>query len=709
MDNRNDERLRALTAPDTVALIGASDNPASLTARPMRFLTANDFSGRICPVNPRRSTVLGLPAYPSVKDIPGRVDHAYVLVNTDAVIDAVVDCAAAGVRVVSVLADGFAEAGPEGLARQARLIDIAREAGMLLIGPNSMGVVNTANGFVCTTNAAFRAAEIGKGRLTVLSQSGSIIGSLLSRGHSRGVSFRTLISLGNEAATGVGGMGLALVDDPDTDAFLLFLETIRDAPALAEFGRRAAEAGKPVVAYVIGRTEEGQALSVSHTGALTGSTAAVAAFLRANHISQVDLFDTFLEAPGALARTRLKPGRRRTATVVSTTGGGGAMVIDQLSMRGVEIAGCSAASRAKLEAQNIPVGHGKLVDVTLAGARYEVMKEVVSTLMADPETGLLVVAIGSSAQFDPELAVKPIVDAVRDGTENFAPVVAVPIPHAPESLAMLRDGGVTAFGSVEVASETISIMMAAPSARPVRARHESLPLEVMSLIDRAFADAGSGAVLDEHASGEIFAALGVELPAQRLLPPGTDAAPVDGLTYPVVAKIVSPDLPHKTEAGAVRLNLRDAGELAAAVTGMRESARHHHRGFRDKGTLVQEMRRGLGEALIGLTRDPLVGPVVTVGCGGTLAEIYRDVSIRPAPVTLEEARGMIADIKGFEPLRGYRGARRGDLEALARTVVAASRLLEDARVAEAELNPVLVGAEGEGAIAVDALIRLSAD
>ncbi len=694
--------LQALIAPATVALVGASDNPARLTARPLRFLQANGFAGRICPVNPARATVQGLPAWPSVSAIPGGVDHACLLVPTDAVLPALLDCAEAGVRVVSVLADGFAESGPEGLARQTELTAVARAAGMLLLGPNSMGVVNTANGFICTTNAAFGAGGIATGRTAVLSQSGSILGTLLSRGAQRGVAFSRLVSLGNEALCGAGRIGLELLDDPGTDSFALFLETIRDADELAEFGRRAAAAGKPVVAYVLGRSDEGKALAASHTGALTGSQAAVAAFLDGNGIRRAELLDSFLDAPGTLSRLGPDPQRPRRVTVVSTTGGGGALVLDQLSLRGAEIDGCPPAVRQELAAAGITIGHGKLLDVTLAGTRYETMKAVVAALIRAPETGLLVVAPGSSARFNPELAVKPVIDAVAEAPVGAAPVAMVPLPHAPESLALARAAGIPAFASPEAAAEVIALALRAPVA-PVARPQRPLSPAVIAAIDAAAAD---GPLLDEVVSGGIARALGVPMPPQVVLAPGQAPDALAGLRFPLVAKVVSPDLPHKTEAGAVALGLGDAAALAAAIPVIRASARRWRPDLRERGVLVQQMCSAHGEALIGLTRDPLVGPVLTLGAGGVLAEVYADVQVHPAPVTLAEARAMIARIRGFAPLRGYRGAVRGDLEALAELAAGFSHLLADPRIAEAELNPVLIGAEGTGVTAVDALIRL---
>lgn len=689
--------LKALTSPSTVALIGASGTATKLTARPLAFMQQHGFSGRIYPVNQAHDTIQGLKAYKSVADIPEQVEHAYILVGTDHVIPALEDCGKAGVKVVSVLADGFAEAGPEGQALQARLVDIARAAGILLIGPNSTGVVDTRHGFSCTTNAAFKADRLPTGRLAVISQSGSLIGTLLSRGNARGVHFSTLISVGNEAVAGVGEVGSVLLDDDGIDGFVLFLETIRNPRSLADFALRAHAQGMPVVAYMLGKSDEGQALAVSHTGALTGGREATDAFLNSIGISLVSQFEALFEAPAALQKTARLAGRPKHVTVLSTTGGGGAMVIDQLSLRGVEIAACSPASREKLTAQDIPLGHGKLIDVTLAGTEYETMKAVVIQLINDPATGTLVVAIGSSAQFNPELAVTPIVEAVAESGDGAAPVFAFPIPHAEESIRLLEAGGVPAFRTVESCADTIALLVNRKG--PVATHAADLPHKATALLDRA-----ASGVLNEVDAAAIFAEIGITGPAQMVFAPDM-AIDAGDLRFPLVAKLISQDLPHKTEVDALRIGLRTADALAQAVTDMKASVAEKKPDARIEGILVQEMRQGLGEALIGITRDPQVGPLVTIAAGGVMTEIYKDVAVRPAPVSIETARDMIAEVKAFALLRGFRGKPKGDIEALARTVTAVSWLAVRPDIEEAEINPVLVGTEGDGVVLLDALIR----
>lgn len=706
--------LRALTRPETVAIIGASDSSSKLQSRPMRFLQGHDFKGQILPINPARKTVLGLPAWPDLGAAPTPIDHAYILLDTDAAIEALRDCAAAGVKAVTVLADGFAEAGPAGLARQDELATIAKSAGILLIGPNSTGVVDTRSGFSCTTNAAFASEKPVGGKLAVISQSGSMIGAVYSRGLARGLSFSTLISVGNEAAFGVGEIGDLLLDDPDHDAFLLFMETVRNPQALAAFAHRANALGKPVICYMIGRSDEGQALSVSHTGAMMGSGKAVSSFFKRHGIIEVDNFEALLEAPRALLCRSALAGRPRHVTVLTTTGGGGAMVVDKLGAWGVPISGCSQATRQVLEAQNIPLGQGKLIDVTLAGARYESMKEVVSRLIADPHTGVLLVAIGSSAQFEPERAVKPLIDAVAAAPSMAAPVMAFPLPHAEQSLQLFAQAGIPAFQTLESCAESVAILMRDVSL-------ESLPNVTRDAVNRgrlskvrdrlleisAERSDHAGGLLNEVASAEIFGLAGLRGPAQVFVPVDQALPTALPFDFPVVVKIVSADIAHKSELGAVQVGLTSIAEVHDAAHTMLGHLGSHASGARIDGILIQAMHSGVAEMLIGLTRDPLVGPMLTVGFGGTATEIYGDTAVRPVPVSAQAAKAMVQELRAVALLTGFRGKPMADQEALIEAIVVISDLSAIDLIEEAEINPLLVCEQGRGVMMLDALIQLN--
>lgn len=324
----------SLFNPAHVAIIGASDDPGKTTGRPVAFLQQHGFAGKITPVNPNRPSVGGLPAVKSLRDAEGKVDHAFILTQGDMVEQAVEDCIAMQVGTATLLASGFAEAGNEGLQRQQRLVAKARQHGLRLLGPNSIGQVNTANGFTCTANAAFRIDRLIKGRVGLLSQSGSMIGGILSRAQARGIGFSKLVSVGNEADLTVGEIGEALADDPETDAFVLFLESIRAPEHMEAFAAACAKLGKPIVAFKLGRSKLGQEMSVSHTGAMIGSDRLDACFLADLGIHRLGHFEALFEAPSLLTKQKTAQADKPVA-VVTTTGGGAALVVDQLGVLGI--------------------------------------------------------------------------------------------------------------------------------------------------------------------------------------------------------------------------------------------------------------------------------------------------------------------------------------------------------------------------------------
>jgi len=701
--NTPSEPLRTLhdilLNPRSVALIGASDDVAKVTGRPLAFLKANHSTATLIPVNPNRKTVQGIPALPSILEASDTVEHAYVLLDADNAVTAVAQCAEAGVQVVTVLADGFSEAGRAGQIRQAQLLDIARHSGMRVIGPNSMGVVNLHSGFVCTTNAAFAAQDLTPGRYGVLSQSGSIIGTLLSRGHAVGVHFSFFLSLGNEADLTLGEVGKALVDHDQTDAFILFMECLRKPAEIAAFANAARARDKPVIVYKLGRSQLADSLAVSHTGAIVGSDAAAAYFFRQHGITRVDHFDTLFELPRLLCRARgVSESRPATATIVTTTGGGGAMVVDRLGVLGVEIAAPGHLARAALAEHGIHISNSPLVDVTLAGANYTTMKAVITALIKDPETGLVVVAIGSSAQFFPQLAVHPIIDAVKAVGEHGAPVLGFPLPDAPQALQLLASQGIATARTVESCAEMAAQYLAGNP--PLGHDLNTPPLLQLNLENH------NDGVLNEIDSGRIVQRLGIVLPRHLFLHSDEPLPESINLKFPLVAKLVSSALPHKSQSGAVSLGIADVKELRAVTQAMRRRVIEQTPQAVIEGVLIQEQITGLAEVMIGISRDPAVGATITLAAGGVLAEIYQDYTLRIAPVDATAARQMIDEVKGLALIRGYRNLPWGDLGALAESITRFSQLAADDRIHEAEINPLIVGRAGQGCVAVDALIRL---
>ena len=651
----------ALFSPRAVALVGASGDEAKNTARPQRYLRKHGYAGRIVPINPSRSAVFDLTCYRNLEETPFQIDHAFIMVeDVEATLE---DCGRKGVPVASIFSDGFADAGPQGMARQASLVARAREIGVRLLGPNSMGMINLPGRVALTVNAILEMDSPPAGTTSIVSQSGTMLGTVLSRGAARGLGYAKLVSVGNEADLGVGELVELLAADHDTRLILLFLETVRDAERLAAGARAAHAAGKPVVAYKLGRSNLGERLARSHTGALAGSDAALDAYFRDCGILRVDMLETLVEiAPMLAGRRPPDLVRKPRVAVVTTTGGGAASVVDRLGMFGIETVA--------------PGSDAPIVDLTM-GKKSATYGAVVNELLEFPGCDAVLAVVGSSAQFHPRLAVEPILAAKRGGR----PLAAFFTPHAERSLALLAEAGIAGFRTPEACADAFHAFF---SWRSPRTRGRERPIEwPLNIVKKG--------KLNEVEALKLFAALGVPV-VEHAIAAAPDYA--HSLPYPVALKILSAEAAHKTEVGGVALGIQNReefeGELGSLCRG-------------GNPILVQKMESGLAEVIVGYRDDPVVGPVVLVGAGGTLAELYNDVVLRMAPVDEAGALEMIAAVKGFAVLRGYRRLPPGDLKALARAVAALSRLaLVDGRpVREAEMNPLLV--KRDGVVAVDAL------
>ncbi|MGY9013869.1 MAG: acetate--CoA ligase family protein, partial [Rhodospirillales bacterium] len=649
----------ALFNPRAVALVGASGDEKKNTARPQRFLQKHGFKGRIIPINPSRDSILGETAYPTILAAPGPIDHAFIMVPAKFVPGVIEDCVKAGVKTAAIYSDGFAETGEEGRRVQEQMVRLANNGGLRIIGPNSMGTIDVQAGAAITVNAALELPEIKPGPLGVVSQSGTILGTLISRGTARGVGFSKLVSIGNEADLSVGEVADILVDDPNTQAILLFLETIRDPSSLATMARRAFDSGKPVIVYKIGRSEAGRELALSHSGALAGDDRAADAFFRQHGMIRVGMLETLFELPALVMGRKPMTGKR--VGVLTTTGGGAATVVDQLGAKGIELISAPAPLRERLAPFGIRFGDETIVDVTMAGTRKEVYQPALEELLKSPDCDAVVAVVGSSAQFHAHAAVEPIV-AVASASDK--PLAAFLVPQADQSLSLLADAGVAAFRTPEACADALSCFLdwVAPTVVP----DATLSEEVLNRLQ-----ASTAQVLDEAQSGDIFEALGIGRAANHML---GDDNPVSNVGYPVVAKIVSPDIAHKTEASGVILNIQNDEELKIVSKSLRARIAKSHPNAHIEGILVQRMEQGLAEVLVGYRGSSETGPIITLALGGTLAEIYNDASVRLAPVNKASALEMIEEVKGLAPIRGYRGMPKGDLDALAEAIVTLSAL-----------------------------------
>ncbi|MDR6660783.1 acyl-CoA synthetase (NDP forming) [Tardiphaga robiniae] len=683
---------QALLAPRSIALVGASDDVSKTSARPLQYLRSAGYEGTIYPINPRRATVLGERAWPSLADLPSVPDHAFILTPTEGVMEAASACARLGVPVATILASGFSEGGDEGLKLVAGLQKLCADTSLRILGPSSLGAINLRHKTIITANAAFAEPDLPTGGIFVASHSGSLLGALISRGKTRNVGFAGLVSVGNEIDLSLGEICSATLDDPEITGYMLFLESIRHARDLRTFALAAAEWGKPVVAYKLGRSAAAAELALSHTGALAGEDDVAAAFLADCGIARVFNFETLLESLPLLQRmpARAAGVQSKRVGVVTTTGGGAAMVVDELSVRGIDVVKPSDETFARLAAAGVKANHERITDLTLAGTRYDVMKAALDTMLSAPEFDVVVAVIGSSARFKPELAVKPAIDSAA----SSKPLVTFLVPDAPDALAMLTAADVPNFRTPESCADAVAAALL--RRRPVIApttRHDTTVVATRQL--------------DELAAYELFEKVGV--PHAPAVAVAVDAASITlPFAYPVAVKLLSAEIAHKTEVGGVILNVRSEAELKVAMTKISDNVTSHRPDAQVSKVLVQPMTSGLGEMLLGYRVDPEAGPMVLLAAGGIYTEIYRDRSIRLAPVDLAGARSMIAELSITKVFQGFRNKPHGDLEALAHAIVAMSQLAHESTVVvDAEINPLIINQVGEGVVAVDALIAIA--
>lgn len=687
------DALARLLRPRSVAVIGASADPAKLTGRPVAYLRRHGFDGAIWPVNPRAGEIAGLPCFASIAELPGAPDAAIVLLGAVHAIGAVAELSAIGTGAAIILAGGFGESGADGAARQAALREAA--GATRLLGPNTIGLVNVTDGIVLSATGALELHELPQGGVSLVLQSGGILGAVLSRAAARGVGLARLVATGNEADLDVADILAHLAADQATRVIALYLEGLRRPEAFRDAARLAAEAGKPVVAFKVGRSEAGARAAISHTGAMAGTDRIYDAFFRACGVIRAERFADLIDIPAALAAGRRAAGRR--VAVLTSTGGAGALVADAAGVAGLSLPLPDAATAARIAA---PLGVAPAdmaanpVDVTLAGVRPEVYQEAIAALLDSADHDAVAVVVGSSALANPDLAADALAAAQRGASK---PLIAYVSPHAPAILSALNRRGVPAFDQPEACAAVLAAL-AAPARSS--ARPDAAP-------DPGPLPAGT---LDEAESAALFASFGVPVAeARAVATPGeaADAArALAGAEGRVVLKVRDRRIPHKSDAGGVRVGVPVAA-VADEARGMlaRVAAAV---GFAPEGLLVQRLAPRGVELILGLRREGGFGTALLLGLGGVATELFGDTSLRMLPVTREDVREMLSGLRGGTLLAGHRGAPAADMDALLDAVLAFARMGEalGPRLVEAEVNPLFAGAAG--AMAADGLAVLAA-
>jgi acyl-CoA synthetase (NDP forming) len=619
------------------------------------------------------------------------------MVPAAAVPDVVAQCCELKVPVATIFSAGFAELGGQGLKRQRDMVAMARGAGLRLLGPNCMGLVNVHGRTALSVNAVLERETLRPGPLSVISQSGSTLGTLISRAQARGLGFSKLVSVGNECDLAVGELTELLVDDAETGAILLFLETFRDAERLAAAARRAFEAGKPLIAYKLGRSEVGRRAAASHTGAMVGADGLASAFFRAHGILRVDMLESLFELP-QLVMGRKPPAGRRVA-VLTGTGGAAAMVADRLGVHGAEVVSPPPALIEQMRSADLPINDAPITDLPMGRSETGAYTAILSALLGSDHCDAVVSVIGSSSQ-NPQTLVDRVFKA--EGRER-KPLAVFLAPRADDGLLALQQNGIAGFRTPESCADAVNALLnwRAPLSMEIVDTRETESAD-------ALAAASRGHRLNELEACSLFSALGIPA-AHGIVIASPEECATAAFEFPVAAKILSPDILHKSDHGLVELDVGSGGNLRAVVQRIVNRARNVFPEARIDGVVVQRMERGLAEVILGYRRDPEVGPVVMLGAGGVAAELKRSYCVRLAPVSLETATEMVGEVPELAVLRGFRNLPGGDCAALARAIRAMSLLacLKSRTVLEAEINPFIVKHDGGGVVAVDGLVILT--
>ena len=691
--------MEALLTPRSIAILGASQDPTKIGGRPIQMLQRAGYPGAIYPVNPRGGEVQGLPAYRSIDDIPAVPDLAVIALAAELVPDAVEACAARGVRGAVVFSSGFSELGAAGEALQARLKETARRTGIRVLGPNCLGAVSIAERSIATFSIVLEGGMPPVGPLGIVSQSGNIGSYTMLLASERGVGVSRFMTTGNECDVDVADGIAWMARDDATRVILCCLETCRDAPRLDAAFAAARRAGKPVIVLKIGASAAGQAAAASHTGALAGADAVFdAVFARAGvwRVRSIEQLIDLGHAASVLGtRLPLGPG----VALMTASGGFGVLLADAASAAGLSLPRMSEATQQRILKAVPYASPVNPVDATAQmSSRPEILSEVLSAVLEDPGSDSIVLLL-SSGLYIPRLR-SVYMAALQEIRAKYPDRVVVLSVHGPQdAVAELTEMGFAVADGIDATCQMLGGLVGLQAAL-------RQPIAEPAAVPPA-APLDDDALLHEVGARRALAAAGIPFLPERLVRSAAAAADAaQALGLPVALKIVSPDLPHKTEVGGVALGIATAENAARAYDDMLVRVKAKAPSARIEGVMIAPMAGAGTELILGITRDPVFGPVVMAGLGGIFAELIQDVALRPAPVTEAEAMAMLRSLKAFPVLDGARGRPRGDLVAAAAAIAALSRfgVQHAERVAQIDINPLLMRSEGQGVVALDALL-----
>ncbi len=694
--------LEMFTNPRGVAVIGASSSPEKLGYQVLHNVIQYGYEGAIYPVNPTAQEILGRKAYPSVLECPDPIDLAVVLVPNKAVPGVLEQSGQRGLKGAVIITAGFREVGPPGRALEQQVIAIARRYGMRLIGPNVLGIIDT----VAKLNASFAAGMPLRGGIAFMSQSGALCTSVLDLALGQGIGFSRFYSIGNKADINEIDLLKAWTVDPEAKAIVGYLEGITDGPEFMRVAREVTRR-KPVIAIKSGTTSAGSKAVSSHTGTLAGSERAYDAAFRQVGIIRAGSVQDLFDYAKAFARQPLM--ESDAVAVITNAGGPGIMASDAIERAGLQLASLRSETKQRLQAQLPPAASvANPIDV-LGDALADRYELAIEAALADPNVGSLLVVLTPQTMTEiPQTAEalgrlskggrKPVFGAfmgdaaIRKGVETLQSF-AVPNYQVPER-------AVAAMAAMWRYRQWLNTPpLAVEPMEMDRAR-------VRRVFDKVRAE--GRVTMGDAEAREVLEACGIGLPKSALAETADEAvAAAETIGYPVVMKIASPDILHKTDIGGIKLNITSASDVRDAFDLLVFRARRFMPDATIWGCQVQQMVKGGREVIIGVNRDPQFGPLLMFGLGGIYVEALKDVTFRVAPIDRREATEMLEEIRSYNLLRGVRGEKPADLAAIAETILRISQLVtEFPEIVELDINPLMVFEAGKGVLGIDMRLAL---
>jgi acyl-CoA synthetase (NDP forming) len=691
--------LDPLLSPRSVALVGASENAARIGGRPLRYLSEGGFEGKVYPINPNRASVQGFAAYPSMGALPETPDVAILAVPAAATLQALQDCADRGVKAAIIFSAGFAETGDDGRRIQNQITGLARESGMRVLGPNCLGVFNVAAGYYGTFSAMLDAEFIKPGCVAVVSQSGAYGSHLAHLARQRGLGISHWITTGNECDIDVAEALRWVVDQPETQVVMAYAEGVRNGDVFLEALAAARAQRKPLIFMKVGRSDVGALAASSHTAALAGSDAVFDAVFRQHGVFRARTTAEQIDVAYACARG-IYPANDRIG-IFTLSGGFGIQMADDASAAGLDVAAMPDAAQDELKAMLPYASPRNPVDATAqALTDLPLMTNYIRTMLDKGGYGMFAGIFGSGPA-SPTFAAS-LRQALEDATAGQRDcVLSLTMSAPPDIVRSYEDKGFLVF-------EDGTALVNALGALAQFGRNFATAKHVQASADGVYRIEAAGE-LSEHQAKSILSKAGIVFPREALAAPNDDAGVIaDTIGFPVVLKISSPDIAHKTEIGGVAVGIKTQQQAREAAANILANARTKRPDARLDGILISPMITGGVEVIAGVVRDATFGPVVMFGLGGIFVEVLKDVTFRVAPFDVEEAHRMIGDIRGHAVLNGVRGAKPADVGALAKMLSDLSRFAAaNADVIDSiDLNPVLTMPEGRGALPLDALLVL---